>query len=48
MVEKSEEKINLHFKWLPINQLKDIDFRPKEIKQKIEKGDIDFQHLIIK
>ena len=47
-IEESEEKINLHFKWIPINELKDVDFKPQELKEKIENKDINFQHLIIK
>ena len=47
-IEESEEKINLHFKWIPVNELKNIDFKPQELKEKIENKDIDFQHLIIK
>lgn len=46
--EENEEKINLHFKWVKINELKDIDFKPQKIKEKLENGNIDFQHLIIK
>lgn len=46
--EENEEKINLHFKWVPINELKNIDFKPQEVKEKLENGNIDFQHLIIK
>lgn len=46
--EESEEKINLHFKWIPVNELKNINFKPQELKEKIENNDIDFQHLIIK
>lgn len=46
--EENEEKINLHFKWIPINELKDVDFKPQELKEKLENGNIDFQHLIIK
>ncbi len=46
--EENEEKINLHFKWVQINELKDIDFKPKELKEKLENGNVDFQHLIIK
>lgn len=46
--EENEEKINLHFKWVPINELKDIEFKPQELKEKLEDGNADFQHLIIK
>lgn len=46
--EENEEKINLHFKWIPIKELKDIDFKPQELKEKLENGNVDFQHLIIK
>lgn len=46
--EENEEKINLHFKWIPIDELKDVEFKPQELKEKLEKKDINFQHLIIK
>lgn len=48
MKENNEDNINLHFKWIPISELKNIDFKPQELKEKIENKDINFQHLIIK
>lgn len=48
MKEDNEENINLHFKWIPIKELENINFRPQELKDKIGNKDIDFQHLIIK
>ncbi len=42
-----EDNISLHFKWISINELKNVKFKPKEIKKKIENRDFDFQHLII-
>lgn len=48
MIEDNEDNISLHFKWIPIDELKNINFRPQELKEKIENKDIDFQHLIIK
>lgn len=47
-IEENQEKINLHFKWIHISELKDVNFKPQELKEKIENKDIDFQHLIIK
>lgn len=46
--EESEEKVDLHFKWVSINELKNIEFKPQELKEKLENGNVDFQHLIIK
>lgn len=47
-IEENQEKTNLYFKWIPISELKDVDFKPQELKEKIENKDMDFQHLIIK
>ena len=48
MLEENEEENTLHFKWIPINKLKNIDFKPIEVKEKIENRDNNFEHLIIK
>ncbi|MCI8618056.1 MAG: NUDIX domain-containing protein [Clostridia bacterium] len=47
-VEENEDKVELHFKWIPIDKLESVDFRPQELKEKLQKNNIDFQHLIIK
>ena len=31
----NEEKINLHFKWVSIEELKNIDFKPTQLKEKL-------------
>lgn len=48
ITEEDEEKIELQLKWIPINELKNIEFKPQELKEKIENKNIDFEHLIIK
>ncbi len=48
MLEENKEENTLHFKWIPINELKNIDFKPIELKEKIENKDNNFEHLIIK
>lgn len=42
-----DEEINHHFKWIPLEELENIDFRPQELKEKIRNKDIEFQHIII-
>ena len=49
IIEKDkDEDVKLDFKWIPINELEQHDFRPKEIKEQILSGDFSFKHLIIR
>lgn len=48
VIEEDDENIRLHFRWIPIKELENIEFRPQNIKQKIEEGNMDFSHIIIK
>lgn len=43
-----DENIELQLKWFSIEELKNIDFRPKELREKIVDRNTDFEHLIIK
>lgn len=45
--DKGETK-NHNFEWLDISSLKDFDFRPTFIKEKLISQNMDFQHIIIK
>ena len=41
--------IKIHnFEWLEISSLKDFDFRPEFLKDKLINGIYDFEHIIIK
>ena len=46
--EENEEKINLHFKWDSIEELKNIDFKPTQLKEKLLNKNFEFEHFIIK
>lgn len=46
--KKEEDNITLEFKWLDINKLGDIEFKPIEITEKIINKDLSFSHIIIK
>lgn len=48
VIEDNQENMQLHFKWISIDEIKNIDFKPQELKEKIENMNIDFEHLIIK
>ena len=43
-----DEEIKHHFKWTQLNELKNIDFKPQELKEKISNKNMEFQHFIIK
>ena len=43
-----DDNITLDFKWVDINNLDDIEFKPIEIKEKIINNDTSFNHIIIK
>ncbi len=45
--DKGEIK-NHKFEWLDISSLKEIDFRPSFIKEKLISNNYDFEHFIIK
>lgn len=45
--DKGEMK-NHNFEWLDISSLKDLDFRPEFIKEKLISHNFDFEHIIIK
>lgn len=48
-IENDEGKLmNLEFKWVELNKLKDIDFRPRILIEKLEKNSYYFEHLIDK
>lgn len=48
-IENDKGKIKNHnFEWLNISSLKDFDFRPKFIKEKLISQNFDFEHIIIK
>lgn len=47
--ENDKGELKQHnFVWLDINSLKDFDFRPSFIKEKIITNNFDFEHIIIK
>lgn len=47
--ENDKGKIKNHkFEWIDISSLKDIDFRPSFIKEKLISNNYDFEHFIIK
>lgn len=49
VVENDEGELKpLHFKWCPLAQIDQVDFRPKELKEKFKKKDFEFEHLIVK
>ena len=43
-----DEDIELKLKWFPMEKFKNIDFKPKELKEKLINKNTDFEHLIIK
>ena len=46
-VENDEgELVKLEFKWVDLNSLKDVDFRPTFLIDKLSKGDFSFEHII--
>lgn len=47
--ENDKGKLKRHnFVWLDMNLLKDFDFRPSFIKEKLISNNFDFEHIIIK
>lgn len=40
--------IELQLKWFSMDELKNIEFRPKELKEKIQNKNMNLEHLIIK
>ncbi len=44
-IDKDDE-VHHHFKWIKLEELADINFQPKEIKEKIMKKNFDFEHFI--
>ena len=46
-IDKGKSK-KLTFEWIPINELNDIDFRPKFLKEKIINNDFKQEHIITK
>jgi len=38
----------LNFEWIKLKELKDIDFRPHFLKEKLAKKDYAFEHLIVR
>lgn len=49
IVENDEGELKpLHFKWCPLNELDKVDFRPRQLKEKLKKQDFELEHIIIK
>ena len=49
ILENDEGELkNLEFKWIDIDRLDEIDFRPVVIKEKLMKHNFDFEHIIAK
>lgn len=47
--ENDKGELKQHnFVWLDINSLKDFDFKPSFIKEKLMNNNFDFEHIIIK
>lgn len=47
-VEDNEDNVKLQLEWIPISELDKIEFRPYELKQKIQNMDSKLKHIIIK
>lgn len=45
--QTEEDDIKMKFKWISINELENVDFRPQELKNKLENKDNSFQHFIL-
>lgn len=43
-----DESVKLEFKWIPSNELKDSNFKPIFLKDKLANEDYDFVHYVIK
>jgi 8-oxo-dGTP pyrophosphatase MutT (NUDIX family) len=43
-----DEDVKLEFKWISLDEIKDIDFRPSFIKEELSKKDFSFKHIIVK
>ena len=49
IVENDEGELkHLHFKWCPLDEIDNIDFRPSELITKFKSRNFDFEHIIIK
>lgn len=45
--ETIEDNMKMQLKWFSINEFKNVEFKPKELKEKIESKNMNFEHLII-
>ena len=49
IVENDEGELKpLHFKWCPLEELNTVDFRPKNLIEKFQNKNFDFEHFIMK
>lgn len=46
--ETMEDDMKMYLKWIPVKEIKNIDFKPIELREKIENKNINFEHIIIK
>lgn len=46
--ETMEDDMKMYFKWISVKEIKNIEFKPVELREKIEKKSINFEHIIIK
>ena len=42
-----DEDVKLDFKWIPLDEIKNVDFRPSFIKEELMNKDFDFKHIVI-